>query len=195
MWLRFSRVFLSDGGHVDNLGLMELLHRRLRTIFVFDASHDPRGEMKALNSCLRELESDPALRFDRVEICLARDSRLEHLKVDPKTGLSKSRVAGLRVHWKDQKVTDIWYTRATLTPLDPPMVFLARQADPVFPHEPTKNQWLPKKKFDMYRKLGNLSAAQLIDFRYEAVCKEFDCSSPTVWGATDLQDDEAWEVD
>ena len=34
-------VYVSDGGHLDNLGLLELLRRRCRTILVVDASGDP----------------------------------------------------------------------------------------------------------------------------------------------------------
>ncbi|HEY5858613.1 MAG TPA: hypothetical protein VIW24_32475 [Aldersonia sp.] len=34
-------VYVSDGGHLDNLGLLELLRRRCRSILVIDASGDP----------------------------------------------------------------------------------------------------------------------------------------------------------
>lgn len=43
-WVRRSRrhyVLVTDGGHVENLGIRELLDRRCRLIIVSDASHDP----------------------------------------------------------------------------------------------------------------------------------------------------------
>lgn len=41
-------TFLTDGGHWDNLGLVELLRRRHRTIVCVDASADPPGSFAAL---------------------------------------------------------------------------------------------------------------------------------------------------
>jgi hypothetical protein len=45
-------VFITDGGHWDNLGLVELLRRRCDTIFCIDASGDPPGSFATLRETL-----------------------------------------------------------------------------------------------------------------------------------------------
>lgn len=41
-------VYLSDGGHLDNLGIIELLKRRVSQIVAFDCGHDPTGQCEDL---------------------------------------------------------------------------------------------------------------------------------------------------
>jgi hypothetical protein len=49
-------VFITDGGHWENLGLVELLRRGCTTILCVDASGDPPGSFAALREALN-LES------------------------------------------------------------------------------------------------------------------------------------------
>ena len=37
-------LYISDGGHIENIGLLPLLKRRCNTIYAFDAGSDPTGE-------------------------------------------------------------------------------------------------------------------------------------------------------
>lgn len=46
-------VFISDGGHVENLGLLQLLRRRCRLIVAVDAGHDPQHEFVDVANALR----------------------------------------------------------------------------------------------------------------------------------------------
>lgn len=46
-------VFISDGGHVENLGLVQLLIRRCRLIVAIDSGHDPQHDFADLASALR----------------------------------------------------------------------------------------------------------------------------------------------
>jgi hypothetical protein len=45
--------FVSDGGHCENMGLVQLLRRRCRLIIVSDAACDPRHEFADLANALR----------------------------------------------------------------------------------------------------------------------------------------------
>lgn len=46
-------VFISDGGHVENLGLVQLLIRRCRLIVAIDSGHDPQHDFADLANALR----------------------------------------------------------------------------------------------------------------------------------------------
>jgi len=47
-------LYLSDGGHLENLGLKQLLFRRCKEIIVCDAGEDPRYRCKELSAVLKD---------------------------------------------------------------------------------------------------------------------------------------------
>jgi hypothetical protein len=51
-------VNLSDGGHLENLGVMELLRRRCRLIVAGDGESDPKYAFGALATLMRTAEID-----------------------------------------------------------------------------------------------------------------------------------------
>ncbi|HEX8129756.1 MAG TPA: patatin-like phospholipase family protein, partial [Pyrinomonadaceae bacterium] len=51
-------VYLSDGGHFENLGLYEMVLRRCHTIFVIDASSDPDHKFENLGNAIRRIRVD-----------------------------------------------------------------------------------------------------------------------------------------
>src|SRR6202030_4065673 len=53
-----SFVELSDGGHFDNLGIYELVRRRLQLIIVIDGEADKETNFPALTSVLRRISKD-----------------------------------------------------------------------------------------------------------------------------------------
>jgi len=51
-------VYLSDGGHFENLGIYEMLRRRCRTIVAVDAGADPNFEFEDLGNAVRKARID-----------------------------------------------------------------------------------------------------------------------------------------
>ena len=51
-------VYVSDGGHFDNLGLYEMVRRRCQTIVVVDAGADPTCGFEDLSAAIRKIRSD-----------------------------------------------------------------------------------------------------------------------------------------
>ena len=51
-------VYLSDGGHFENLALYEMVRRRCRFIVVSDAGCDPDFEFEDLGNAVRKIEID-----------------------------------------------------------------------------------------------------------------------------------------
>src|SRR6186713_1045162 len=57
-------VYLSDGGHFENLGLYEMVLRRCRFIVVSDASTDPKCQLEDLGNAIRKIRIDLGVPID-----------------------------------------------------------------------------------------------------------------------------------
>ena len=55
---RGKAVYLSDGGHFENLGLYEMVRRRCRHIVVVDAGADPDADFEDLGNAVRKIRID-----------------------------------------------------------------------------------------------------------------------------------------
>src|SRR6185503_16849303 len=57
-------VYLSDGGHFENLGIYELVRRRCRYIIACDAGADPRYGFEDLGNAIRKCRTDLGVEID-----------------------------------------------------------------------------------------------------------------------------------
>ena len=62
-------VYLSDGGHFEDLGLYEMVRRRCRLIVVIDAGEDAKFAFEDLGNAVRKIYIDLGIRitFDGLE--------------------------------------------------------------------------------------------------------------------------------
>lgn len=145
---RSRYVYLSDGGHFDNLGLYELIRRRCRFIVVSDAGADPDYTFEDLGNAVRKCCADFG-----VEVELDP----EQIRRDSGTGLSRWHCAVGRIRY--DRVDGgppgiVVYMKASLTGDEPIDVQAYAAAHDAFPHEPTSDQWFAESQFESYRKLG-----------------------------------------
>ena len=136
-------VNLSDGGHIDNLGLYELLRRRCRTIIVSDASADPLMRFDDLGNALRKARIDFGIEVD--------------LELEPIRAKTAHAVAGrIRYPAGDGRSDDgvLIYVKSVLIPGDPADLHQYQRVCPSFPHEPTTDQSFDEPQFESYRQLG-----------------------------------------
>ena len=155
-------VFVADGGHWENLGLVELLRRRCRTIVCVDASGDSVGAF----TTLRQAVELAGLELPGV----VRDIDLGNLDsiTGAKGGLPSGIVATLTVtYWDEAMQTTfegvIHYAKAQLASgLD---IGLRRYAksDPRFPNYSTGNQFLTNQQFDELVTLGREAGDRLVE--------------------------------
>jgi hypothetical protein len=61
-------VYLSDGGHFENLGLYEMVLRRCHSIIVSDAGCDPRFSFEDLGNAVRKIRTDLGVPIELKEI-------------------------------------------------------------------------------------------------------------------------------
>ena len=71
---RCEYVYLSDGGHFENLGLYEMIRRRCRCIVVSDAGCDPAYGFEDLGNAVRKIAIDLGvyISFDKLHELRAR---------------------------------------------------------------------------------------------------------------------------
>ena len=148
-------VYLSDGGHFENLGIYELVRRRCALIVVIDASGDPDAGFSDLGGAIRKCFTDFG-----VEI----DIRVNDNTIDRATHLAKSHwaIGEIKYGLVDEHCNNgvpgcsglLLYIKPSLTGNEPADIFNYRNIDANFPHQSTADQWFDETQFESYRKLG-----------------------------------------
>jgi hypothetical protein len=142
-------VYLSDGGHYENLGLWEMVSRRCRYIVVSDAGCDPQYTFDDLGNAVRRIRLDlgiPIL-FSDLNI-----TRAGQGTANPHAALG--RIVYSVVDGPDAPDGLILYIKATLSGDEPVDVRNFATTDAEFPHDTTANQFFDEARFESYRTLG-----------------------------------------
>jgi hypothetical protein len=140
-------VYLSDGGHFENLGLYEMIRRRCRTIVVSDAGADPQCTLDDLGNAVRKVSIDLGV-------------KIEFRRIDVR---KRSDVAAAGVYcalgdivYPDGEKGQILYIKPGFYGAkEPADVRAYAAANAKFPHESTMNQWFGESQFESYRSLGS----------------------------------------
>ncbi|MBS7541160.1 patatin-like phospholipase domain-containing protein [Ancylobacter lacus] len=151
------QVYISDGGHIDNLGLIELLRRRCRLILVLDAEADATFDFTSFMILQRHARIDMGVRIDLPWEAI----RAEALKADGrKPGAVGPHVAVGRITYAPPAGPGpcpegiLVYVKSSLTDDESDMIRSYRRRFPGFPHETTLDQLFSEEQFEVYRALG-----------------------------------------
>jgi hypothetical protein len=144
---RGPEVYLSDGGHFDNLGIYEMVRRRCRYIVVVDAGADPGAAFADLGNAVRKSFIDQNIEIN-FKPPVAIGSRSKPLL--PPRSYAFAEILypeggppGELIYLKPCYLKDV--------PID---VRAYGSASEEFPHEPTLEQWFTESQFESYRRLG-----------------------------------------
>jgi hypothetical protein len=152
-------LYLSDGGHFENLGIYELVRRRCKLIIACDASCDENYEFADLHNAMKLCRTDFG-----VEITL---DDIASLKPTDTAGESRSRAHSVRgtIRYPGSPPEEgtIIYIKPTLVEGDPEDVLAYKNTNPHFPHDTTANQWFDEAHFENYRALGQAAGEWAID--------------------------------
>ncbi|HEX7138836.1 MAG TPA: patatin-like phospholipase family protein [Vicinamibacterales bacterium] len=142
-------VYLSDGGHFENLGLYEMVSRRCRFIVVSDAGCDADYVFEDLGNAIRKIRIDLGI---RIEFPHGLGIDAQHARA----GNAHGAVGIIRYADIDGAVENgtLLYLKATLSGDEPVDVANYAAAHTDFPHETTANQWFGESQFESYRVLG-----------------------------------------
>jgi len=148
-------VYLSDGGHFENLGLYEMVLRRCRLIVVLDGGCDPDYAYADLGNALRKIRIDlkVPITLDLAQKRLPRDCR--------------RRCAVGTIHYSaaDRQCADgrLVYLKPTCLGNEPPDVASYLAAHAAFPHQSTADQWFDESQTESYRMLGLFTVDEISD--------------------------------
>jgi hypothetical protein len=132
---RGAAVYLSDGGHFEDLGLYEMVRRRCRYILVIDAGEDPEASFDDLGNAVRKIRID----FDvRIEFAPpvgigSRDN--------PVTPFRSFACATIHYPENPERLGQLIYLKPADQPDAPIDVRAYRNTHGQFPHETTLEQF------------------------------------------------------
>src|SRR5579859_2788779 len=139
-------VYLSDGGHFENLALYEMVLRRCRQIVVLDSGCDPTFTYEDLGNALRKIRIDLKIPID------FDDQYIQPLhEKKRRCAIATIRYSAVDASWPDGHLI---YIKPILLGTEPPDVEAYAAANPSFPHQSTGNQWFNESQTESYRMLG-----------------------------------------
>jgi hypothetical protein len=157
---------VTDGGHYENLGIVELLRRRCSTIYCIDGGGDTPPTAPGLAEAIALAETELG-----VQIVLN-----DPLAAEPGAGrplVPEATLAGLNatltrepvitgtIHYPSasglpvgSRTGVIYIAKALLWPTMPYSLLSYAAQNPVFPHDSTSDQWFDDGQFTAYTQLG-----------------------------------------
>lgn len=147
-------VYLSDGGHFENLGLYEMVRRGCRNIVVVDAGCDPTFGYEDLGNALRKIRIDLSVPIDFDDsMRLLREKKTRFACAQIRySALNSKRVDGWLLYIKPIMLGDGH---------EPPDVAAYQAANHSFPHQTTGDQWFNESQTESYRMLGITSVKDI----------------------------------
>ncbi|MCI0488000.1 MAG: patatin-like phospholipase family protein [Blastocatellia bacterium] len=147
-------VYLSDGGHFENLALYEMVLRRCRFIVVLDASQDPARALGDLGGAIRKIRIDFGIPIDFHEGFSIFPRSEDEL---PNEKGKYCAVATIHYSCVDGEGTDgtLVYIKPAVYGKEPSDVLSYAEESKMFPHETTGDQFFSESQFESYRMLGS----------------------------------------
>ena len=159
-----SHVYLSDGGHFENLGLYEMVRRRCRWIIVCDGAQDLGRGYEDLGNAARKIWLDLGARIRFPVSPLLEATRgtspmeLPYFALGTIEYLSDGDPGG------PTPTGNILYIKPAVRGDEGAAEFIAYQRlHPDFPDQSTADQWFDEPQLEAYRTLGHHIMASLVD--------------------------------
>jgi len=160
-------VYLTDGGHIENLGIYELLRRRCKLIIAIDAEADPNMSFGALVTLERYARIDFGVLIDLPWAALRDVTRSASAEVLNTGGLPPDKAihgphcALGAIYYPRKKGDDdktstglLLYIKSSFTGDENDYIVDYKRRNPTFPHETTFDQLFSEEQFEAYRALG-----------------------------------------
>lgn len=161
-----ARIYVTDGGHYDNTGIVEALRSRPRRLVVLDASADLLDSLDALGDAIVTARMDLGLLIKP-----AGEDDFAKLKGKPNKdtkGYDRPAQGWVQltvrtVEDPDTVVCDIWFVKNVLTPKQGIELDTYAAENPAFPSTTTVNQFYGEYDFEAYRLLGYTNTAKMME--------------------------------
>ena len=150
-------VYLSDGGHFENLAMYEMVLRRCKHIVVVDAGADEDYSKEDLGAAVRKIRIDLGI---PIEFPWG-------IEIDKNLGPKGKRCALGRIRYdaidEGAEEGELLYIKPVMIGNEPADVCNYASVSAKFPQEPTSDQWFNESQFESYRNLGMFSLEEIID--------------------------------
>jgi len=155
---RGSHVNLSDGGHIENLAIYQLLKRHCQLIIAVDGEADPKMAFNGLVTLIRYADIDMGITIN---------IDLENIRTDEK--------AISREHWTlgtiqygrgddgREETGYLLYIKSSLSGDENEYIRAYHRKYPAFPHQSTADQFFDETQFECYRALGEHIASGALE--------------------------------
>jgi len=144
-------VNLSDGGHIENLGIYELLRRRCKFVIAIDGEADPKRSFGGLLTLTQ---------LAHIDLGVTIEPDLTDLRMDGE-GHGRAHFSLSRIEYADGKYGLLLYIKSSLTGNESEFLKKYRADNPAFPHQSTAQQLFSEAQFEAYRALGEHIAQDL----------------------------------
>lgn len=159
-------IYLSDGGHFENLGLYEMVMRRCKYIIVIDGSADPEFKMEDLGNAVRKIHIDLGVPIDFVSAFAIRKGKEpanRHCAVAEIQYGCVDTVIGPDGKEQEAKSGCLVYIKTSMNGNEPADVLQYAATHPDFPHESTANQFFNESQFETYVRLGSHVVHEIVE--------------------------------
>lgn len=143
--VRSTFLYVTDGGHIENLGLLELLRRECTTIVCLDAAGGSTTTFSTLGEAI-------ALAASELNVRIEIDPAQRLASKGDGTNAADHTVG--RIFYPGGKVGKLIYGKALVTQASPWDVRAYAAKDERFPATPTSDQLFSGETFDAYQALG-----------------------------------------
>jgi hypothetical protein len=152
-------VYLSDGGHFENLGLYEMVRRRCRFIVAIDAGCDPDFAFEDLGNAVRKIFIDLGIRITFEGLDKLKNHPTAEQLIQAKSDIPYHALGTIHYRLADGNDCEdgaILYIKPAVHGTDDEGAGVRSYAtaQKTFPHETTGDQWFTEAQFESYRSLG-----------------------------------------
>jgi hypothetical protein len=145
-------VYLTDGGHFENLGIYEMVLRRCNVIVISDAAADGEYHFGDLGNAIRKVRIDLGvpIEFTALPIYAAPPEA-------PDRGMywAAGRIRYSCIDGPDVQDGLLLYIKPAVYGNEPRDVLEYKKSHPTFPHQSTADQFFDEPQFESYRILGS----------------------------------------
>jgi hypothetical protein len=151
-------VYLSDGGHFENLGLYEMVRRRCRLIILIDAGCDTDFAFEDLGNAVRKIYIDLGVRitFKGLDKLKNRPSNSDRSGAEeiPYHAIGTIEYNDPAADGPGCENGKVIYIKPAYHGTEGAAIQAYAKANKTFPHETTADQWFTESQFESYRALA-----------------------------------------
>jgi hypothetical protein len=156
-------IYLTDGGHVENLGIYALMKRKCKVIIAIDGEADRQTRFPSLLTLERyaridlgatmrlpwEPIRDHAQKIDKAFERAEKDGAPVPCEVGPHCA-----AAEIKFSRNEEETAILLYLKASVSGDEEDYILDYKRRHPAFPHETTNDQFFSEEQLEVYRALG-----------------------------------------